>query len=638
MPVPIPPEFLPSMVTNCLNHKREYVDLGRLLFQSYVYNYAVTLFPNADAERIWQTISSESKLAGVCQDMDLDKAVVMDIGRQWGTTFTAFVGGMGKELGYGKLTHWLNGVIAPHIVDMLSEQGSNASPPDIKPDIHALEAARSEHRRESRSSKAESESNMHRAESLRNPVPSTSSQSDAAAAGLAGSSSELPTETKKLEKYKARAEKALEKQRLAEEMRDATLASLTKKVEKYKGRSQRAAEEAEQLRAQLGEYAVYQQNGSDGEQAMTQDNLQHGQSLKRKRDGEEPDSGTHLKNLNWQSSYSPVARAEFMQTLRSQGHFRQGRPMSTYNIDTGKTVPMYEEMTIDVQPILPPSYPPPLPALHESSLFEVLTHRSLNPPLNVMQDPEGFPSFDNERLEFLGDAVLEVHTTEAIFVQHPRLRPGGMVNLRNRLVNGQILSYFSDLYGLPSVLRMPSQVRNQDSHPLHPLSSMKNRADVFEAYIGAVFRDREPGVSRKWLVQLLEPFVKSYLTVVQKEYEDRNRVEVQGHWATAVAKVFGTDVLEWSYGETDRNLDGIASWYANLHIDKQKIATAHGSSKKNTRFTIAAMIAEYLGIPDAAGNMVPDGFTRNLKDCHLNTAVLDSVFNTDVFPNKKDVM
>lgn len=226
--------------------------------------------------------------------------------------------------------------------------------------------------------------------------------------------------------------------------------------------------------------------------------------------------------------------------------------------------------------------------------------------------------------------MLEVHTTEAIFVQHPQLRPGGMVSLRNRLVNGSILAYFAELYDLPSKLRMSSQFRKQDSQPNH---STKTKADVMEAYIGAVFRDREAGISRTWLIELLEPFVKCHLTVVQKEFEERNRGEVQGHWSTAINKIFGGK-LNWEFGETDRNLDGVASWYAILNIDGKKIAEASSSSKKNARFTIAAMIAEYLKVPDAAGNFIPEGFTENVKHGYLYTEALDALDCVENLPKK----
>lgn len=356
---------------------------------------------------------------------------------------------------------------------------------------------------------------------------------------------------------------------------------------------------------------------------------------KRKR---EADVNLPLKNLNWQSSYSEPAKREFIQSLQSSARYVEGRSMTKYGLDYGQRLPIPEELNIEDSPELPEVFPPCLPSLSDESLFEVLTHRSLNPPLNAMQDPDvsfsyllvyitnffkkEYASFDNERLEFLGDAVLEVHTTEAIFVTYPQLRPAGMVHLRNKLVNTYILAYFADMYGLPSKLRMSTSYRNQDMH-----RSPKCKADVMEAYIGAVYRDREAGVSRQWLLDLLAPFVLIHLPAVRKEFEERNSTEVQGHWATALNKVFDKNKMEWAFHEADRNLEGVANWNAQLFVDGDKVADVCGSSKKNAKFIIAAMIAEHLKIPDAAGNYVPDGYTKNVKTGELFTENLEKLQN-----------
>lgn len=85
--------------------------------------------------------------------------------------------------------------------------------------------------------------------------------------------------------------------------------------------------------------------------------------------------------------------------------------------------------------------------------------------------------------------------TDAIFDKFPKYQPWDLTKLRRKLVTNNFFSFFSDLYGLFDKLR--------GSRTLHP----KRKADVFEAYIGALYRESGHIYTNKWLVELLEPFI-----------------------------------------------------------------------------------------------------------------------------------
>ncbi|TIA94253.1 hypothetical protein E3P81_00223 [Wallemia ichthyophaga] len=667
------PPLSPVIVIQCLAIDQGLITLGRSLLQSFVVDYVLTKHAQADLNSVLHSIISEPKLASISEDLKITQLKALPEIRDKANILLAFIGAIYKEMGFDKLKGWLYDVITPNITAIVESQGT--AQPEMKPNVADLEAQAAEAAKSSQKEQniAADSINTYYNNSTGEPDTSSEGVSHRGRNGSISRSEEFKTEalqkrgrkqTEKaeteqghqtvhsekhknevhleLETYKKQAEKAEWEYKQKIQQAEKAKADTLKKVDKYKRKYERAdsemqrqamtyKEREEGLKKELKELREI------GEAKMIMDKedeaarKREAEELSRKRKREE-EAGPPLKNLRWQSSHSIDAKTEFIEGLLNEGKFNPNRPMSRYDLDHGKLLPISDEMKTEVQPEFPSSYPPPLPALTEVSLFEVLTHRSLNPPLNVMQDPEGYTSFDNERLEFLGDAVLEVHTTEAIFVQHPQLRPGGMVSLRNRLVNGNILSYFAEMYGLPSKLRVSTQLKNQDSQVQH--HSMKTKADAMEAYIGAVFRDREPGISRSWLIELLGPFVKCHLTAVQREFEERNRGEVQGHWSTAINKIFGNK-LNWEFGETDRNLDGVASWFAILHMDGQKIAEASSSSKKNARFTIAAMMAEHLNVPDAAGNYIPEGFSENIKHGYLNKEALDGLKCVEELTDKK---
>ena len=92
---------------------------------------------------------------------------------------------------------------------------------------------------------------------------------------------------------------------------------------------------------------------------------------------------------------------------------------------------------------------------------------------------------DNERLEFMGDAVLQIWVSEKLFKSVPVLNEGKMTTLRARLVCEKALSIYAKELGLNKYLLLGSGEeknggRNKDSI----------LADMFEAFIGALYIDQ----------------------------------------------------------------------------------------------------------------------------------------------------
>ena len=125
-----------------------------------------------------------------------------------------------------------------------------------------------------------------------------------------------------------------------------------------------------------------------------------------------------------------------------------------------------------------PEQRPSLPPFRNASLLvRALTHRSyLNEHADIGED--------NERLEFLGDAVLDFVAGSALFHQYPEMDEGGLTRLRSALVNNEQLAAFASQFDLGSRLRLG---KGEDD------SGGRQRAnllcDAFEATIGAYYLD-----------------------------------------------------------------------------------------------------------------------------------------------------
>jgi ribonuclease-3 len=129
-------------------------------------------------------------------------------------------------------------------------------------------------------------------------------------------------------------------------------------------------------------------------------------------------------------------------------------------------------------------------------LAEALTHPSL-----AYESKN--PNFDNQRLEFLGDAVLQLIVTEELFTRFPECPEGQLTQLRSRVVSRRALARFAMNIQLgDDVLLGKGEEATGGRRRLSTL------ADAFEALIGAVYLDAGPAPTRELVLRLLEPGIR----------------------------------------------------------------------------------------------------------------------------------
>ena len=121
-------------------------------------------------------------------------------------------------------------------------------------------------------------------------------------------------------------------------------------------------------------------------------------------------------------------------------------------------------------------------------LAEALTHRSY---LNEHREHAGG---HNERLEFLGDAVLELATTDFLFKKYPQKPEGELTAYRAALVNTVSLSESAQKLGLNDYLLL-SKGEARDTGRARDVIL----ADAFEAVIGAIYLDQGYEAAEKFI-------------------------------------------------------------------------------------------------------------------------------------------
>ncbi len=114
---------------------------------------------------------------------------------------------------------------------------------------------------------------------------------------------------------------------------------------------------------------------------------------------------------------------------------------------------------------------------NKSLLLEAFTHSSY---VNESSEAQKH----NERLEFLGDAVLELCISHKLFASFPETREGELTKMRSKLVSQPSLAALARKFSFEQYLKLGKGEENQGGRSRDALLS-----DAFEAVLGAVFED-----------------------------------------------------------------------------------------------------------------------------------------------------
>ncbi|MBN1315189.1 MAG: ribonuclease III [Anaerolineales bacterium] len=151
-------------------------------------------------------------------------------------------------------------------------------------------------------------------------------------------------------------------------------------------------------------------------------------------------------------------------------------------------------------------------------LQRALTHRSYvnESPLDAVDD--------NERLEFLGDAILDVVTSEMLFHRYPEMPEGRMTSMRAALVRTETLGRLASYLNVGDVLRLG---RGEGEHggAFRPA----NLCAALEALAGAIYLDGGLGAVKK----VFEPhFIPAADAILARELDRDSKSKFQ-EWSQA---------------------------------------------------------------------------------------------------------
>lgn len=213
---------------------------------------------------------------------------------------------------------------------------------------------------------------------------------------------------------------------------------------------------------------------------------------------------------------------------------------------------------------------------NDSLLKQAVVHRSY---LNEHPD---FKIGHNERLEFLGDAVLEIVVTEFLYLNFSNTPEGDLTNWRASLVNAKMLYEVADELGVEEYLYLSKgEARDKNKK-----SRQFILANAVEAIIGAIYLDQGIDASKKFIlknvVSKLDDILKNQAYLDPKSHFQEKAQEEKGitpHY----------EILE------EVGPDHAKIFTVGLYLDKEMITTGQGSSKQEAQVEAAAKGLKKMG-------------------------------------------
>ncbi len=149
-----------------------------------------------------------------------------------------------------------------------------------------------------------------------------------------------------------------------------------------------------------------------------------------------------------------------------------------------------------------------------------LTHRS------VLREPAERSLRSNERLEYLGDALIDLVVSEALYRQFPKKNEGDLTRLRAKLVSGSALAQYARRMDLGTHVLMSANAAQTEGR-----DNPNILADAFEALTGALYLDQNYAAAAQFVHErALEPFDLEDVAAQDENYKSQllERMQAEG--------------------------------------------------------------------------------------------------------------
>lgn len=186
----------------------------------------------------------------------------------------------------------------------------------------------------------------------------------------------------------------------------------------------------------------------------------------------------------------------------------------------------------------------------------------------------------NERLEFLGDAVLGSVVAEVLFKLYPYEDEGFLTELRSKIVNRVNLNQLARRLGFEQLIQYDSRMVNSTRQ-----SSLLG--DAFEALVGAIYLDKGYDFTKNFLINHI---IKSHIDIHKLEQTETNFKSKLIEWCQRHGKDITFELIENQEGESNK------LFTVQVMIDGDTMGSGKEFNKKNAEKLAAERACEALSI------------------------------------------
>lgn len=200
-------------------------------------------------------------------------------------------------------------------------------------------------------------------------------------------------------------------------------------------------------------------------------------------------------------------------------------------------------------------------------LTQSFCHRSY---LNEHPD---FKLGNNERLEFLGDAVLELAVTEYLYKKYPKKSEGELTNWRAALVNADCLAQVADKLGFNDFLLLSKGESKEMNKARYYIL-----ANTFEAFVGAFYLDQGYKNSYAFIEKNL---LKELSQIIKKGLfkDPKSRFQEEAQERLGITPIYKA-LREWG-PDHDKHFE------IGVFLNEELVAKSQGSSKQEAEIEAA---------------------------------------------------
>jgi len=187
----------------------------------------------------------------------------------------------------------------------------------------------------------------------------------------------------------------------------------------------------------------------------------------------------------------------------------------------------------------------------------------------------------NERLEFLGDAILGSVVAELLFKMYPYKDEGFLTEMRSKIVSRSNLNQLAKRLGLDEHIEFDNKALGHNNKQGSLLG------DTFEAMIGAVYMDKDYNFTRNFL---LNRIIKPHVDIHTLELTETNFKSKLIEWCQRHGKDVIFEIIPNEEGENSK------LFTISVNVDGESCAIGRDYNKKNAEKLAAEKACEFLNI------------------------------------------